>query len=88
MSAARLAIAVVLALAAPVVFAPAVFAKAPAPNKALHALFDREWKHDLDESPESATLYGIDGYDDRLTDYSPEAIARRKAHVKSVIARS
>jgi uncharacterized protein (DUF885 family) len=81
MRAARLAVAVILTLAA-----PAVVAKEPPPDKALHALFDREWKRGLDESPESATFLGIDGYDDRLTDHSPQAIARRKARVKSVIA--
>ena len=60
-------------------------AKEPPPNKALNALFDREFKRGLDEHPERATFFGIDGYDDRLTDQSPAAIARRKAHIKVVI---
>ncbi|HEX3060679.1 MAG TPA: DUF885 domain-containing protein, partial [Usitatibacter sp.] len=58
----------------------------PAPNKALAALFDREFKRGLDEHPEQATFLGIPGYDDRLTDISDAAVARRKAHVKEVAA--
>lgn len=60
-------------------------AKEPPPNKELAAFFDREFKHDLAEHPESATVLGIPGFDDRITDPSPKAIARRKAHVKEVI---
>ena len=56
----------------------------PAPNKALAALFDREFKRGLEEHPEQATFLGMPGYDDRLTDLSPAAVARRKAHVKEV----
>ena len=58
----------------------------PPPDKALAALFEREFKRNLDEHPESATFLGIPGYDDRLTDASPEAVARRKAHGKALIA--
>ena len=58
----------------------------PAPNAALHALFDREFKVGLEEHPERATFLGIPGYDDRLSDLSPQAVARRRAHVKRVIA--
>ena len=64
----------------------AAVAKEPAANKALNALFDREFKRGLDEHPEGGTFLGFDGYDDRLTDMSPAAIARRKGHVKEVIA--
>src|SRR5450759_2042334 len=56
-----------------------------APNKALHALFEREFQLRLVESPESATFLGIDTFNDRLSDFSPEATARRKAHVKAAI---
>ena len=62
------------------------FAAEPPPNKALAALFDREFKRGLDEHPERATFLGIPGYDDRLTDISDAAVARRKAHVKEVAA--
>jgi uncharacterized protein (DUF885 family) len=57
-----------------------------APDKALQALFDREFKIGLQEHPELATLLGYEEYNDRLTDQSAPAIARRKAHVKAVIA--
>jgi uncharacterized protein (DUF885 family) len=58
----------------------------PAPNKALHALFEREFRVALVESPESATFLGIDGFNDRVSDFSPEATARRKAHTRDAIA--
>jgi uncharacterized protein (DUF885 family) len=73
------------ALAALVLALPLQAAE-PARDAALHALFEREFKRSLEESPESATQLGIDGYDDRLTDRSPAAVARRKAHVLTVIA--
>ena len=57
------------------------FGAEPAPNKALHALFEREFNLGLEEHPESATVLGIPGYDARLTDISPAAVARRRAHV-------
>ena len=57
----------------------------PAPNPSLNALFDREFKRDLQEFPETATFLGIEGYNDRLHDASAQAAARRKAHVKSVL---
>jgi uncharacterized protein (DUF885 family) len=57
----------------------------PAPNKALHALFEREFRNDLEESPETGTLLGLEGYDHRLSDYSPAAVARRRARVPKVI---
>jgi len=60
------------------------FAAEPAPNKALNDLFDREFKRGLEEHPEQATFLGMPGYDDRLTDLSNAAVARRKAHVKEV----
>ncbi len=73
--------------AALVAVAPGLAAAAePPPNKALHALFDREFKLGLEEHPERATFLGIPGYDDRLTDLSPEAATRRRGHVKRVIA--
>lgn len=59
---------------------------APSQGKALHALFDREFKRGLDEFPERATYFGVPGYDDRFADLSPEAVARRKAHARAVVA--
>ncbi|MGZ5072373.1 MAG: DUF885 domain-containing protein [Usitatibacter sp.] len=58
----------------------------PAPNKALNDLFEREFANELVEHPELATLVGVPGFDDKLTDRSPQAVARRKAHTKDVLA--
>jgi uncharacterized protein (DUF885 family) len=66
--------------------ASAAFAKEPPPDKALNAIFEREFKVLLVEHPELATFFGAPGFDDRLTDLSPQAVARRKAHTKAVIA--
>jgi uncharacterized protein (DUF885 family) len=59
---------------------------APATNTSLNALFDREFQLELQEFPEEATYLGIEGYNDRLHDASAEAVGRRKAHVKAVLA--
>ena len=75
-----------LAAAAFLALAPPAFAQAPPPDAKLHALFDREFKRGLEEAPEFATFLGFPGYDDRVTDLSPAAVARRKAHVPAVIA--
>jgi uncharacterized protein (DUF885 family) len=62
------------------------WAAEPAPNKALHALFDREFKNAMNEVPEIGTYLGMPGYDHRLADRSPASVARRNARVKKVIA--
>ena len=63
-----------------------VEAKESPPNKALNAFFEREFKNYVAEHPEQATFFGIRGYDDKLSDFSPQAIARRKARMKEQIA--
>jgi uncharacterized protein (DUF885 family) len=75
-----------IAFALAALAAGAAWAAEPAPNKALHALFEREFQLGLEEHPESATFLGIPGYDDRLTDGSPQAVARRKARVRQLQA--
>jgi uncharacterized protein (DUF885 family) len=45
----------------------------------LHRLFQLNRDYVLEEFPEYATYVGIRGHNDRWTDHSPEAIARRKA---------
>ena len=55
--------------------------------KKLHALFEEDWQWGLEQYPESATFLGDNRYDDRLTDYSPEAIERRKAHEREMLDR-
>jgi uncharacterized protein (DUF885 family) len=61
-------------------------AKEPPPDAALQALFEREFKRDLREFPEYATFVGEPGLNDRLTDLSLPAIARRKVHTQALIA--
>jgi uncharacterized protein (DUF885 family) len=53
----------------------------------LHALFDEYWAWTKRESPEFATLLGDDRYNDRLTDLSTGAIARRKAYIHALLER-
>jgi len=61
---------------------------APEPdrNAALHALFEREFLNLVEEAPELGSYFGLDGYDDRVTDLAPEAIARRNARIDRVKA--
>lgn len=42
-------------------------------------LFDAYWQWTMREFPEFATFVGDHRYDDRLTDFSPSALARRRA---------
>jgi len=81
----RLIAIVVLAFLHPA-FAATSAVPITAPNAALQALFEREFNNDLQEFPEIATYLGIEGYNDRLHDASYEAVARRKAHVKALLA--
>jgi len=55
--------------------------------KKLHALFDEDWQWGLQQYPEGATLLGDNRYNDRVTDYSHEAIERRKAHEREMLDR-
>jgi len=73
------AFALGLALAAPPAIAQAAKSAPTPPGKALAAFFEREFQQGMRESPESATLLGIPGFDDRVTDFSPAAVARRRA---------
>jgi len=65
--------------------APAAQARSPA-AVALHDLFDAEWERGLRESPENAAYHGARRYDDRWSDVSPEAIARREAADREALA--
>lgn len=44
----------------------------------LHKLFDLDWEHAMGDNPEYATEVGYPGHNDRWTDQSLEAIARRQ----------
>jgi uncharacterized protein (DUF885 family) len=52
----------------------------------LRTLFDVVWRATLRESPELATETGTSDYDDRWSDLSPAAIARRRAQLARVLA--
>jgi uncharacterized protein (DUF885 family) len=51
------------------------------PDKALADFFEREFTNAIEEQPEFGTYLGLEGYDARVTDLSPAAIARRNARV-------
>ena len=59
--------------------------KAPATQR-LKQLFDLAWRHDNVDHPEAATFRGYPGQDDRWTDLSAEAIARRKREAAALPA--
>ena len=48
---------------------------------AFHVRLDREWAYWMEQYPEVATAVGYPGQDRRWTDYSPEAIEARTAHL-------
>ena len=56
-------------------------------GKKLQAIFAEDWQWFLEQYPEAATLLGDNRYNDRLTDLSPEAIERRKAHEREMLDR-
>src|SRR5262245_24105722 len=62
-------------------------AAARPPDRALHQLFDEEWQWRLKEHPAFATSVGDPRYNDRLTDLSFAALARRDAHDRELLAR-
>ena len=54
-------------------------------NERLHDLFARAWADEMAESPESATVLGHPGYDDRWSDVSPEGVERRVAKANELL---
>ena len=73
-----------------VVSASALFAQVLSSSgvaQKLHSLFDEDWKWGLQQYPENATLLGDNRYNDRVTDYSIEAIERRKMHERQMLDR-
>jgi uncharacterized protein (DUF885 family) len=74
-----------LLAAVALVAAESAQAQQTARNAQLHALFAEEWERGLRENPENASYQGDNRYNDRWTDLSPEAIARREAADKSAL---
>jgi uncharacterized protein (DUF885 family) len=56
------------------------------PKDRLAAILDLAWREAMVESPESATLVGEPGRNDRWSDRSPAAIARRRARPRDIQA--
>jgi uncharacterized protein (DUF885 family) len=55
--------------------------------QALHAVFAAEWDYEMQQSPESASSLGDRRWNDRWSDESVEAYARRNQHHQEVLAR-
>ena len=51
----------------------------------LHQIFDLAFRNENVEHPETATFRGVPGQNDRWTDLSPDAIARRKEDTKALL---
>jgi uncharacterized protein (DUF885 family) len=87
-----LGLGLALAVIGLIVLSPWIQAQAPAPPPAadttrrLRAFLDADWKYWVSEYPENATSYGYPGENDRWTDYSPLAIARRNQHLRQSLA--
>ena len=56
------------------------------PAEDLDALFARYYAESLEDNPLSATYSGVDDYNDRLPDVSPEAQARRVADTEALLS--
>ncbi len=63
-------------------------ALAASPHDALRTLFQEQWDWSEQAYPEQATQNGDDRFDDRLTDWSEPAIARRQEHERAMLARA
>jgi uncharacterized protein (DUF885 family) len=77
----------VLALAVAAVDGDAIAAEAgPGQQERLYQILDRIWQWQLASNPEFATYVGVPGYDDRWTDVSSAAIARRHQEQRGFLA--
>jgi uncharacterized protein (DUF885 family) len=73
------------ALAATAFTAMPAHAQSQDPAKALHALFDAEWERSMVESPENASVNGDNRFNDRWSDNSLAAIAKRQAEDRAAL---
>ena len=60
----------------------------PAETRRLHALFAESWERSARDHPEYASYRGDRRFDDRLTDASATAIARRDAQARQTLQRA
>src|ERR1700740_943944 len=56
-------------------------------RRQLKAALDEEWEYALRTHPEFATYVGDSRYNDRLNDYSPEAVERELRHAQEALKR-
>ena len=56
-------------------------------GKMLGALADEYWQGNLEAGPEGATLLGDHRFDDRLSDNSPQGIAREEERLRALLER-
>jgi len=66
--------------------ASSAFSQDAVSTKTLHDLFAREWEYGLRENPTRASQQGDRRWNDRWRDLSLEAIKRRHAHAREVVA--
>jgi uncharacterized protein (DUF885 family) len=52
----------------------------------LQRLFDLAWAQRVEDAPELATFFGVEGHGDRWSDLSPEAVAARRARAGEPLA--
>ena len=64
-----------------------VRAQSPDASTRLNQLFADEWERGLVESPENASVNGDNRFNDRWTDFSPAAIARRQDEDRAALAK-
>jgi uncharacterized protein (DUF885 family) len=62
------------------------FTQAAVASASLREALDAEWEWRTAQFPESATENGDHRYDDRVTDRSPAAVARRREHHRQFLA--
>jgi uncharacterized protein (DUF885 family) len=65
---------------------PTMMAQQSNVTKALHDLFAAEWDYDMQQSPESASELGDRRWNDRWSEDSMDAFARRHQHDQDVLA--
>lgn len=68
-------------------FASPVFAQASSPSDSLKSLLDAEWDYEMRSSPETATDYGDNRFNDRLSDFSPEFFAAELRQQQEFLAK-
>jgi uncharacterized protein (DUF885 family) len=51
----------------------------------FRTLLDEDWSYWMSEYPETATALGYPGQNSRWTDYAPNAIAARAAHLREIV---